>query len=309
MNAVPTGDDRGLLQGLLKARAFEALCSELPALPAYPPGDLRRIAPAVPAAFALRRATDGTGDLFTLRRGSPAAALLFGLPPEALFRQALGRASAPAGGRDPGGFPTDLSRGLLGPVPGAGTLVEVMAGAALAFRLRGQDRVALLVDDLAGCASGFWHEGLNVATASRAPLVLVVDAGHAGEHDAPPAPPLVDRAAAYGMEARRVFLDDALNLSRQVAEAVERAREGLGVQLVETVVQDPDADLIATLAGRLRWAEAVTDDEVEMWGHDAVREMEEALARVLAEPLPEPSQAGAAVYAGDPPTPDAPIRS
>jgi pyruvate dehydrogenase E1 component alpha subunit/2-oxoisovalerate dehydrogenase E1 component alpha subunit len=296
---------RDLLKALLRARAFESLYEELPDLEAYPSVAPRRISPAVPAAFSLRRREDGTGDLFSLRRGSPASALVFGLPADALFRQALGRVGAPAGGRDPGGFPTDLSRGLLAPVPSPGTLVEVMAGAALSFRLRDQDRVALLVDDIAGSASGFWHEGLNFAAVQRAPFVLVVDAvaaaGAEGSRSAATTG-LLAKAPAYGLEGHAAPADDPLALAEVLARAVTRAREGHGVQLVEvSAAKGGREDPIATLAGRLRWAEALRDDELETWSADAVREMETSLAAVVAEPAPDDAEAGAPVYVGGTP--------
>lgn len=288
---------RHLLRTLLRARAYEALYRELPGLPAYPPGDARSIVPGVPAAFALDCRDDGTGDVFSLRRGSPAAALAFGLPPAALFRQALGRRGAPARGRDPGGFPTDLARGLLAPVPGPGTLVEVMAGIALTFRLRTEPRVALLVDDVDGSASGFWHEGLNLAGVRRAPLVLVVDARTRSPLSTR-APTLLARAPAYGVESHQSTAGDPVGLLETLEHAVACAREGHGAQLVEVVAGTNDEDAVAALTGRLRWSESVSDQEALDWKAAAGREMEEALSGVLAEPAAEPADAGAPVYPG-----------
>jgi hypothetical protein len=300
VDSVETGELRGLLGALLRARAFEGLCRELPGIPSYPPGDPRRISPAVPAAFALRRRTDGTGDVFSLRRGSPAAALLHDLDARTLFRQALARAGAASGGRDPGGFPTDLARGLLGPVPSPGTLVEVMAGIAMAFRLLGEDRVALLVDDARGGASGFWHEGLNLAAVNRAPLVLVIDATEP-ETSPRPGPGFRAKAPAYGIDVRPAPAEDPVALLEALYDAVGAAREGRGVQLVEVLGGTDEEEWIATLTGRLRWAEAVTDGEVDGWMDAAASEMENALAAVLAEPAPDPAEARAPVHWGGPP--------
>lgn len=297
MSALARDRLRDLLRALLRARAYEALYRELPGLPAYPPGDLRSIVPSVPAAFALDRRRDGTGDVFSLRRGSPAAALTFGLPPAALFRQALGRQGAPARGRDPGGFPTDLARGLLAPIPAPGTLVEVMAGIALAFRLRGEPRVALLVDDLDGSASGFWHEGLNLAGVRRAPFVLVVDARKRNSL-AMRASSLSARGPAYGVECHASNAGDPVGLLEVLDHAVARAREGHGAQMVEVVAGTDDDDAVAALTGRLRWSESVSDQEALDWKAAAGREMEEALSSVIAEPAAEPGEAGAAVYPG-----------
>lgn len=291
---------RGLLRALIRADAFEALCRELPGIPRYPPGDPRRLTPAVPAAFALDRAPDATGDLFSLRRGSPSAALPFGVDPRTLFRQALGREGAPAAGRDAAGFPTDLARGLLGPVPGPGTLVEVLAGAALAFRLRGEARVALVVDDTAGADSGFWHEGLNLAGVHRVPLVLVVEADADPLRGGPGRASFVDRATAYGARGLRGRTGDPQELLERLDTAVRSARDGDGVQVVEVVTDASDDDAVAALAGRLRWAEALSDEELGGWRADASNEMEGALAQVLDEPHPAPGEALAPVVIGGP---------
>lgn len=300
MTAVESERLRGLLHALVRAHAFEALCRELPGIPRYPPGDPRRLTPAVPAAFALTHAADATGDLFSLRRGSPGAALTFGLEARTLFRQALARSGAPAAGRDPAGFPTDLPRGLLGPVPSPGTLIEVLAGAALAFRLRGERRVALVVDDAAGASSGYWHEGLNLAGVNRAPFVLVIEAGREPLRGGPGRASFVDRAPAYGARGLRARTGDPQELLECLDEAVRAAREGEGVQLVEVVTDASDDEVLAQLAGRLRWAEALSDDEVDRWRTTASHEMEEALSRALSEPPPTPDDALAPVLIGGP---------
>jgi TPP-dependent pyruvate/acetoin dehydrogenase alpha subunit len=249
----------------------------------------------------LRRRPDGSGDVFSLRTGTAAAALAFGLEPEILFRQALGRRKAPAGGRDPGGFPTDLARGLLGPVSTPGTLVEVLAGVALAFRLKGEPRVALLVDDADGSASGFWHEGLNLAAVQRAPFVLVVDAGERRRATAR-VRRLSVRGAAYGVDAVTISGEDPRAVLETVAGAVERARAGGGTHLVE-VERGAAEDPVASLAGRLEWAGEVGRDDVAALRAEARAEMESALARVLAEPPPDPEQASGPVLSDGRPAP------
>ena len=191
--------------------------------------------PAVPAALALRRREDGTGDLYTQTLGADAVATLFGVTPRDLLRQRLGRASASASGRDGGGFPTDLRRGLLGPVSVPGAAMQVMAGAALAMKLRGEDRVALLLDGLPATSSGDWHEGFNFAAVSRAPLVVVL-APHPdpGIHTAVEG--MAAKARAYGATSFAAPWEDADTILSTVREAVESARSGRGVALVEVAL-------------------------------------------------------------------------
>lgn len=274
-----------LLAELMRARALEALlAAQIPDTAVAFDHD-RPVSPAVPAARALRRAADGSGDVFSLRAGSPAAALAMGLDPRDILRQALGRGGAPAEGRDPGGFPTDLDRGLLAPFVSPGTLVEVLSGVALAFLLRGEARVALLVDDVGGTASGDWHEGLNLAAVQRAPLVLVVDAARRKPFDSGAAT-VVERAPAYGFGAHEISGTDPRAVEKMVWCAVEEARTGGGLQVVEVAAprEDPVEHLIAVALA----TGDLTREEVAGLRSEAETEMLEALREVQTEAVPEP---------------------
>lgn len=266
----------GLDQALLRALAFEHTVIE---------AGLRgreHVLPGVPAAMALRRGPDGP-DLFSMRCGSPAATLSLGLDPRDLFRQLLGRGSAAAEGRDAGSFPTRPDLGLLGPIalPGKGT--EVMAGAAMAFRMQSQDRVALYLDDVAGTASGDWHEGFNFAAVRRAPLVCVIDAtGPLHPHTA--LDRMVRKSAAYGVKSWTTTLASVEDMVQTVAEALAHARSGEGTGLVEVLpaatVSGPDAPSFrGQVIDRL-------DNGKEAWTR-LVAEMAAALADVQADPEPD----------------------
>jgi TPP-dependent pyruvate/acetoin dehydrogenase alpha subunit len=56
-----------------------------------------------------------------------------------------------------------------------GVMIEVMAGVALSFKLRGEDRVALVYSGDGMTSTGAFHEGFNLAAVQRLPLVLVVE--------------------------------------------------------------------------------------------------------------------------------------
>lgn len=277
-----------LLRELQRARALEDLLTRVVGDRARRHGGPRRISPAVPAARALHRADDGSGDVFSLRVGSPAVALTMGVDPRVVLRQALGRASAPSMGRDPGGFPTDLRIGLLAPVELPGTLVEVMAGIALSFRFRGESRVALLLDDMAGSASGDWHEGLNFAAVREVPMVLVVDHAHRGPMDGP-VEQMLQRARAYGFGSHQVDGTDPRAVERVVWNAVESARSGAGLQVVD--VAAPSTDPLQWLVQNLLAADVLSEDAVAGIREAADAEMRAALDEVDAEPDPDPGQA------------------
>lgn len=246
------------------------------------PGE-RPLIPALAAAASLEAGDDGRGDLFSLRVGSPAAALAFGATPEILLRQALARATAPAGGRDAGGLPTDWNRGWVGPVPLPGALMEVMAGVAMAIRMRGEPRVALLVDDTAGSGSGDWHEGLNLAVVRQAPLVVVNHDVRGGAVDAGMSP-MGNRAEGYGFRVWTAEDSDPRGVLESCRQAVAAARSGEGVQVVDVgAVPDVSPD---QMVARLR-DEAVDDAVLTGLREEASAEMSAALERVAAEPAPD----------------------
>ena len=95
-----------------------------------------------------------------------------GMSLSAMFRGALGTADGPAGGKDL--HFGDLSRGIVAPISMVGSLVPVCAGMALAFRLRGEPRVALTWAGDGTTGTAAFHEGMVSAVALRAPLIVVI---------------------------------------------------------------------------------------------------------------------------------------
>jgi TPP-dependent pyruvate/acetoin dehydrogenase alpha subunit len=163
-----------------------------------------------------------------------------------------------------------------------------MAGIALSFRMRREPRVALLVDDFPGSASGDWHEGLNFAAVRGVPMVLVVETGPRRLVDARAAT-MADRAPAYGFTAHAVAGTDPREVEKVVWGAVEAARTGGGLQVVE--VDPAESDPVEWLLDNRVAAEALTREAADALVMEARKEMERTLAEVEAEPDPDPDQA------------------
>ena len=147
-----------------------------------------------------------------------------GMSLAALFRGALGTGDGPARGRDL--HFGDLARGIVAPISMVGSLVPVCAGMALAFRLRGESRVALTwVGDGATATAGF-HEGVVSAVALRAPLIVVIQnnrialgtplGAEAGER-------LRQLGSAYGVSTARVDGNNVLDVFAATALARKEA--------------------------------------------------------------------------------------
>jgi TPP-dependent pyruvate/acetoin dehydrogenase alpha subunit len=115
----------------------------------------------------------------------------------------------------------------------------VACGAALAYKRRGEPRVALAICGDGATSNGRWHEALNVSAIHRLPVVWVVN-NNLYAYSTPnplefPVPTIAERAPAYGMPGVRIDGANVLEVYAAAREAVERAREGGGPTLIESV--------------------------------------------------------------------------
>jgi TPP-dependent pyruvate/acetoin dehydrogenase alpha subunit len=192
---------------------------------------------AVGAAYALRRRDDGTGDMLAPTVRAAGALFLFGAAPIDFFRQYMARGTGPTGGREANVHWVDWERGFVGPVSPLGTMVEVMAGITLSFRMRGEERVGMVFYGDGASSTGAWHEGLNFAAVQRCPMILMVEANQ-WAFSTPTSgntrvTSFTKKAAGYGIGAHTVDGTDVLAVYDAVRRAAFRARSGDGVQMVE----------------------------------------------------------------------------
>ena len=163
--------------------------------------------------------------------------LVRGVAPLTLFLQFLARADAPTGGKDGTLHFDDLDKSIVGPISVLGTLIPVMTGAALAARMRGENRVALTYIGDGGTSTGDFHEGLNLAAVLNLPLILVVE-NNGYAYSTPTRSQfavrrLVERGPAYGIASESVDGTDVLAVYAATRRAVERGRRGGGPTLLE----------------------------------------------------------------------------
>ena len=97
---------------------------------------------------------------------------MMGLPLVHGFTSYLATAGSPSAGRD--FHYGNVARGVIQPVSHMGTSVPVAAGAALAFRNRGEDRVALTWTGDGATRTAACHEGLVFASRLRVPVIIVI---------------------------------------------------------------------------------------------------------------------------------------
>ena len=115
----------------------------------------------------------------------------------------------------------------------------VACGAALAYKRRGQRRVAMAICGDGATSNGRWHEAINTSAIHDLPVVWVVN-NNQFAYSTPnalefPTATIAERAVSYGIPGVRVDGADVLEVHRAALEAVERARDGGGPTLIESV--------------------------------------------------------------------------
>jgi len=277
---------------------------------------------AVGAAYALRRRADGTGDVLAPTVRAAGAIFLFGGELEDFFRQYMARRTGPTGGREANVHWVELDKGIIGPVSPLGTMVEVMAGVTLSFRLRRQDRVGIVFYGDGATSTGAWHEGLNFAAVQGCPLILMVEANEWAFSTPTPKNTRVasftEKAPGYGIGAESVDGTDVLAVFDAVRRAAVLARAGDGVQMVEMryfrrlghAQHDPQEyvdpaviarwerkDPIALFRARMLGNDWASDEELTRVQQDATERCRAAAEQVISEPVPDGEDAVDGVYA------------
>ena len=117
---------------------------------------------------ALDRAVDVVAPLIR----NAGACCEMGMTVADMLRGYLGTADSPSRGRD--GHVGSLAHRVLPPISTLGNMPPVSAGIALAFRLRGERRVALTWIGDGALKTGPTHEGLNFAAVRKLPVIFII---------------------------------------------------------------------------------------------------------------------------------------
>ncbi|MGI8423977.1 MAG: thiamine pyrophosphate-dependent dehydrogenase E1 component subunit alpha [Chloroflexota bacterium] len=234
-----------------------------------------------------------------------------------LVGQALAKANGYSRGRALG-FTGPVELGCLPWVAGdLGTSIGVATGVATGFQYEGGDRVVVCTFGDGTTNRGDFHEALNLAAVWKLPIVYVCQNNqysislHLSQVLA--SNTIAARATGYGMPGLAVDGNDVLAVSAAVAEAVARARAGLGPSLIEAQsyriaghwASDPGGyrreedvqawrakDPIARLERDLLGGGALTQVEIDRIWQDARAEVERAVEIAQAAPSCEESGLG-----------------
>jgi pyruvate dehydrogenase E1 component alpha subunit len=162
-----------------------------------------------------------------------------GVEPWRIFAQYMGRADGPTRGKDGNVHMADSNLGLLAMVSHLPAMLPVAVGCALAFRIREERRVAVGWFGEGASARGDAHEAMNLAGVRRLPVVFICDnnqwAYSTPTHLEYACETLADRAQGYGFDGVVVDGTDVLAVHREAKRAIEKAREGGGPTLIESL--------------------------------------------------------------------------
>jgi pyruvate dehydrogenase E1 component alpha subunit/2-oxoisovalerate dehydrogenase E1 component alpha subunit len=290
---------RSVFHSMLKARILENKLSSL-----YKAGKivggvyLGRGQEAVSAALgtALIQGTDFFAPLIRDQAGRTA----FGEPLIDCTRTYLGSVLGPMRGRDGNIHRGRPQVGMPAMISHLGAQVPVVAGMLFAKRLQGTltGRVGATCIGDGATSTGAFHEGLNLASVERLPMVVIVGnnqfAYSTPNHRQFACADLVEKARGYGVGGFSVDGTDLLACASVIREAVRRAREGGGPQLVVARLLRLSGhygrDCVEVAMRQLVEHGIATVDEIFAWQDQFAEEVQRAVAQAQQEDPPDPYQ-------------------
>jgi pyruvate dehydrogenase E1 component alpha subunit len=271
---------------------------------------------SVGAAFAL-----GPRDRMCILHRDLGAHLVRGVTPDRYLANYMGRVGGVTGGKDGNMHFGDPRLGCVGMVSMLPDMALVAGGMALAFKLRGEPRVAMTFFGEGSTANGQWHEAMNFAGIHRLPVVFVLENNrfaYSTPNELEFAVDPVKRAPVYGFPGVRVDGNDVEEVFNAAREATARARSGDGPTLIECETMRMHGhgahddmryvprQMLEEWARRDpidRYAARLVDDlgfaaeEVEGIRSEVRAYVEECARKALDAPMPDPERALDGVFA------------
>ena len=276
-------------------------------------------ATAVGACMALRK-----DDVITSTHRGHGHLLGKGGDPKYMMAELAARSLGYCKGRGGSLHISDFDLGILGANGIVGGGFPAAVGAALAFSIRNEDRVALAFFGDGASNEGTFHESANLAGLWKLPVIFFCENNLYGEgtplSKASPISDLSIRAESYAFPGVVVDGNDPLAVYEVVKGAAERARTGQGPTLVEAKTYrfrghyegDPQVyrvpgemdewrkrDPIDAFRERLLKSGLFDEAAVQGVETEVQSQLDEAVAFATSAPQPEVGEALAGVYADD----------
>ena len=251
--------------------------------------------------------------------------LVAGAKPADIIKQYMAKGDSPTRGRELNiHFGHPERDGFIGQISQLGDMIPVMAGITLAGRMQKKTLVGLAFIGDGGSSTGAFWEGMNFATVQRLPLVVVIeDNGYA--YSTPTwkqtaARTLADKSIAVGCAGETVDGNDVLAVYGATKRAVDRARNGGGVTLLEvktfrmkghaehdnasyvppSLIEEWKAkDPVERFEKMLIENEYATQDDLNAIAQRVKREVDAATDEAERSPMPRGEEAALGLFAGD----------
>lgn len=277
---------------------------------------------SVAAAYALDYEQ---GDVVQPLIRNMGAILVAGATPADIIKQYMAKGDSPTRGRELNiHFGHPERDGFIGQISMLGDMIPVMAGIALAGRMQKKSLVTLAFIGDGASSTGAFYEGMNFASVQRLPMVVCLE-NNGYAYSTPTsrqtaARSLVEKAAAFGCAGDTVDGNDVLATYAAVRRAVDRARGGGGVTLLEVVTfrmkghaehdnqsyVPPEVleewkakDPVARFERVLIEGGLATEDDFAKIQERVRAEVDAATDEAERSPMPRGEEAALGLYAGD----------
>ena len=215
----------------------------------------------------------------------------------------------------------DVELGILGANGIVGGGIPIATGAGLSIKYRGTDQVVACFFGDGAANQGTFHEGLNMASIWKLPVIFVCENNHYGisfhQSKSMNVADIADRAAAYDIPGVVVDGNDVIAVYEAAEEAVKRARAGEGPTLIECKTYrhrghfegDPmvyrpkeefeawlEKDPLPRFEAKLLEMGILTKEKIEQIEKDIEAKLEEAIKFAEESPFPAPEELTEDVY-------------
>jgi TPP-dependent pyruvate/acetoin dehydrogenase alpha subunit len=251
--------------------------------------------------------------------------LVAGAKPSDIVKQYMAKGDSPTRGRELNiHFGHPARDGFIGQISMLGDMIPVMAGIALAGRMQKKNLVGMAFIGDGASSTGAFYEGMNFATVQRLPLVVILE-NNGYAYSTPTSKQsavrsLADKAHAFGCASETADGNDVLATYAAARRAVDRARAGGGVTLIEaktfrmkghaehdnqsyvpqSLIEEWSAkDPVVRFEKTLVDAGIAAAADFEMIQSRAKREVDAATDEAERSPMPNPEEAARGLFAGD----------
>lgn len=158
---------------------------------------------------------------------------------EGLLAEVLGKETGCSGGMGGSMHLVAEEHGFGGCVPIVAGTIPIAVGAALAFKQRKTEDVAVAFFGDGACEEGVVHEAMNMSASMQLPMIFVVEnnffASHLDIHLRQAGNRTARFAESHGIESRVIDGNDCLAVAEAAKDIAQRARAGQGPGFIEAV--------------------------------------------------------------------------